>query len=174
MDYSLIVKKHGVPHMLSNSVLRANTQIIDGEMVYMLSTDVWDSLQEASSGQGFLTITLPDYLCEILEKKIEFARKNIGFSTIVYDRLYRGTEISFLTDTVYDCDGRWNRVAIENASCNHCHWRGLIANPTVPGLFDPVKNRDEALRKAAALPQVGCPQCQKLLSNHAIWTSKSV
>lgn len=171
MDYSLIVKKWR-PYITPNAVLNINMHIIDGEIVYMLSTEVWNNIKKVSDCQGYLTITLPDYLCEILEKKIEFARKNIGFSTIIYDGLYRGTKVSFLTDTVYYFDGQWNRVAIENTLCNHCRWRGLIANPTIPGLFDLVKNRDEALQKAASLSQVGCPQCKRFLSNYAIWTSR--
>ena len=172
MNYSLIVKKNGVTHIIPNSVLNMNMQIIDGEMVYMISAEVWDSIEKASDCQKFLTIRLPDYLCEILEKRIEFARKNIGFSTIVYNGVYNGAEGCFLADTVYYCDGRWNRVAIENAVCDHCHWRGLIANPTVPGLFDLAKNRDEALRKAASLLQAGCPQCKKFFQNYSIWTSR--
>ncbi len=171
MDYSLIVKKDGVPHIIPNSVLKANEQIVDGELVYMLSMDVWNSLEKVSDCQGLSTIALPDYLCKMLEKRIEFAHNNVGFSTIVYGRMYRGIEFSFFTDVVYYCEGRWNRVSIENARCNNCHWRGFVANPTGPGLFDSVKDRAEALRRAATLPQVSCPRCQNVLSNYAIWTS---
>jgi hypothetical protein len=54
---------------------------------------------------------------------------------------------------VYNISDKWQRVQIENVTCEFCGWKGEIANPTVPSLYDTVKDRQGALNSAWTLDE---------------------
>ncbi len=85
-------------------------------------------------------------ILELLEKQSFFCEQYPAFRLAVQRLSYRPmwTPMLFLEDS-----GTMTRVSIQNASCPHCGWHGIIADPAAPHLFDNHPERFQCMREAA-------------------------
>ena len=108
-------------------------------------------------------------IIRLINIMIEFTRIHNNFLLAMYKCYIGQTRIIWRFCVLYRTDDNWQRVHIERVACENCEWKGLIANPTLPSLYDTVKNKHDALDIAWNLPRKKCPSCGKELSRYAIW-----
>lgn len=106
-------------------------------------------------------------LIKVVKPLIKFVSQHINFHIALKPlNLTKGKFIPYL---IYNYKGEFIRVQIENTSCVKCNWKGIIANPTVPGLFDTVNNKIDALKNVNRIEVFDCPICGAKLNRKAIW-----
>ncbi|WBM74656.1 hypothetical protein [Saprospira grandis] len=62
-----------------------------------------------------------------------------------------------------EVNGKLQRIYLENISCSHCGWEGLIGNPSVLDAYIGAKNYE--IPKS----EKPCPSCKTKLSRHAFY-----
>lgn len=62
-----------------------------------------------------------------------------------------------------EVNGKLQRIHLENISCSHCGWEGLIGNASVMDIYIGAKNYE--IPKS----EKSCPSCKTKLSRHAFY-----
>lgn len=142
-------------------------EIVNDEKLYMIDMKLWHILESNKEIDG---VSLGgENILKSLLGMVDFVRRHEGFSLAFY-RYYIGPiRYRWLFCIVYKINDEWQRVQIESTNCGFCGWNGNVANPTVPSLYDTVKDIQGALNLAWNLPEVKCPACGKKLMRSAIW-----
>lgn len=108
-------------------------------------------------------------LLDSITKMVEFAEENIGFCCAITKSMI-GTMKSFWFPVLfYESDIGWIRVRIELIECLNCRWKGNVANPSLPDLYDTVENKFEEMKVVQQLNFLKCPECNSKLKRDAIW-----
>lgn len=109
---------------------------------------------------------------ESTEKMIKFSEKHREFSCAVTQLRFGESTSAWIPMLFVRMQSQMVRVVTENAICSKCGWKGIIANPDLPWLFDGHPNRFEEIKLASKLQSVPCPHCGATLSRHAIWAGE--
>lgn len=133
---------------------------LDGQSVYLLDSSLFKSIEIEEEINGIKVNAM-----DLVEKMMKFVKENTDFSIICY-QLGR----NWMFCIVFSLDGTWQRVQIENLTCDKCGWQGISANPTIPELYLGTPNRWEALEKTNFSQTVTCPQCKSELPRVSLWT----
>ncbi|MBK1811934.1 hypothetical protein JHL18_15035 [Clostridium sp. YIM B02505] len=141
-------------------------ELVNDEKLYLINMELWNILERDNEIDG---IPMEENLLKSLSKMASFVRKHKGFSLTFYRYSIGTTRYRWLFCIVYNINDRLQRVQIENVTCEFCGWKGKMANPTIPSLYDTVEDRQEALNIAWNMPVVNCPVCDKKLKRNAIW-----
>jgi hypothetical protein len=143
--------------------LYSQQKIVDGQLVYILSTKAFEQLKNDPFIEG-QPIAALDIVCNMMD----LVRKYNSFTLAFYPI---GIQKMWMFCLLLDDKEKLHRVQIENTCCKECDWTGIIANPTIPELYYGCPDRWGALEEAYQSPKVGCPNCNSLLPRHSIWTS---
>lgn len=111
-------------------------------------------------------------MLDFADKMVAFAQKHEGFFCGLVKVKFGKDRVLWFALMFLDTGDELIRVAVQNARCPKCDWRGLAADPTVPYLFDTLDDRFELMRCAAKRKAVPCPQCGSKLDHHgmhAVW-----
>lgn len=137
---------------------------------YIINEDKWNELLKAKQldGIGIDNKTFVTYM----DKLMKFCGKHKEFCcaiTKVYFDKKKGIWHPFL---FYHIGSKRIRVRIENAKCIKCNWEGIIANPTLPDLYETVSDRFSKMKASYGNPSVGCPCCGEKLPRFAVWAGQ--
>jgi len=146
-----------------------NKFILNDELVYIVKEEIIKSEIELTevdelSDMGRLTGLA-------LEKQRKFASTRDGFK-IAFHQVRIGETLKWMFYLLYEYQEKYYRVQIENSKCNNCENIFSIANPTLPNLFDFVKNERGILEEVKKLPGVNCPYCNHQVDRNAIWSER--
>ncbi len=136
-------------------------EIVNGEKLYLVDIEKSQVIDGVRIG-GEDTF-------ELLLKMKDFVKNHEGFSLALFRCKIGTTRWVWVACILYRINNMWQRVQIENIVCEYCGWNGKSTNPTVPSLYDTVKDRQNALNSAWNQPEVNCPICEKKLMRRAIW-----
>jgi hypothetical protein len=142
-------------------------EVVNEAKLYLIDMDKWYMVENNKAIDG--VILGGENIFRLLSGMAEFVRKHDGFSLAVYHYNIGPIKWIWASCIIYKVNNMWQRVQIENIVCESCGWKGEIANPTIPSLYDTVKDRQGALNFAWNLPEVKCPKCAKKLKRNAIW-----
>lgn len=147
---------------LNNELI--SQQKIDGQIVYyIVATKAFELLVNNPVIED-KPINAWDTAC----KMMDFVRKYSSFSLAFYEL---GNQNTYMFCLLLEKNGKLQRVQIENVQCKVCGWKGIIANPTIPELYNGCPDRWGALEEAYKTPIVHCPNCNSTLPRHSIWAS---
>lgn len=136
-----------------------------GQLFILITRVQFIELKECKQLDG---VALPNSLIDWLESMLTFTEHHSGFSCGI-TKLRIGKLRSFWNPILFFwSQNELVRVGIENVKCC-CGWEGIIANPTLPYLFDAIPNRYEEMNKAVQYGKCICPLCNKQIDRNAIW-----
>lgn len=142
-------------------------EIVNDEKLFLIDMKSWHILESEKEIDG---VSLGgENILKSLFGMADFVRRHEGFSLAFYRYSIGPTRWRWLFCLLYRVNDEWQRVQIESTTCESCGWEWEIANPTVPNLYDTVKDRQAALNSAWNLHEVMCPVCGKKLMRNAIW-----
>jgi len=147
-------------------------EVVNDEKLYIIDVEQWNVIKynpvidEVSLGG--------ENIMRLLSGMIEFTKQHDEFCLAFYRCNIGTTRWRWLFCELLKTDMGWQRVKIEQIICENCGWKGEIANPTLPSLYDTVSNKQEALNFAWAQPAKNCPICGKRLPRFSIWTQSTL
>lgn len=151
--------------------LTKSIEVVNDEKLYLINMERWHVIEREKEIDG---ISLGgEHLLRSLFGMADFVKQHEGFSLAFYRYSIGKSMWKWLFCILYNISGEWQRVQIENITCEFCGWNGEIANPTLPSLYDTVKDRQGALNSAWNLPKIECPTCGKKLTRNPIWITKN-
>lgn len=143
-------------------------EIIDhNQKIYVILPDELDNFEKNIGRFTYGKNKLKSNSIEYLKKKIQFFRDNsknglyLGYYCIGKTGDY-DTPIIF---GVYNNGNKYQRVQLENATCEKCNSIWYVANPTY---FELYPNNDFNINELQ-YPLLSCPKCNGKLSRCAIW-----
>jgi hypothetical protein len=145
-------------------------ELVNDEKLYLIDMELWNILESDNEIDGILIGG--ENILKALYRMADFVMRHEGFSLAFYRYSIGSTRYIWLFCIVYNINDKWQKVQIENVTCEFCGWKGEIANPTVPSLYDTVKDMQGALNSAWNLHEVNCPTCGKKLTRKAIWVEE--
>lgn len=106
---------------------------------YKINRMEWGELQRKNN---FLGIELDrKWLIDNVNKMITFSERNKGFFCAITKGTIKNVRDFVLPMLFYEMDRERIRVRIEHVKCINCGWKGNIANPTLPDLYELVPDR---------------------------------
>lgn len=142
-------------------------KLVNDEELYVIDQQHIDTLKFADEIEG-IKIGGPT-IKNSLDSMIEFVKKHTDFTLAMHKYFIGQSRYKWIFCVLYEMAGEYQRVQIENTMCAKCGWQGIVANPTIPSLYDTVKDRNEALNLAWNLPSKSCPSCGEKLDRHNVW-----
>lgn len=108
-------------------------------------------------------------LIDNLNKLLQFTANHEGFCSAITKARVGKTKFFWFPMLFYKKSDKWIRVRIETTICSVCGWKGDIANPTLPDLYETSYNKFELIKAASQIETTPCPKCKNVLKRHAIW-----
>lgn len=142
-------------------------KLVDDEELYIVNRQHIDTLKFADEIDG-IKIGGPT-IKNSLDGMIKFLKEHTGFSLAIHKYYIGKSRFKWIFCVLYEISGMYQRVQIENTMCAKCGWQGIVANPTVPSLYDTVRDKNKALNLAWNLPSKNCPSCGEKLDRHNVW-----
>lgn len=139
---------------------------LNEEEVYLVKKEMLDKLTTIERIDEFASIG--EALKRLVKNLSEFATDKKDFSIALY-KFRIGSIFKWSFYLLYRYYGKYYRVQLENNKCSKCGSINTIANPTLPNLFDTVKEERKLLDEIYQLPKVNCPHCNSMIDRYAIW-----
>lgn len=134
---------------------------------YKINRMKWIELQKKDN---FLGIELNSkWFIDKVDKMIGFSERNKDFFCAVTKASIKNVKDFLLPMLFYEMDKEYIRVRIEHVKCAKCGWKGNIANPTLPDLYELVPARLNMMERECKIPTQNCPNCKNKLERYAIW-----
>ena len=141
-----------------------------GQLFFLITRAQLIELKECKQLDG---VSLPNSLIDWLDCLLTFTEHHSGFSCGI-TKLKIGKVSSFWNPILFfRTQNAWVRVGLENVKCC-CGWEGIIANPSLPYLFEAVTERFEEMNKAAQSGKCICPICSRQVDRNSIWIGNKV
>lgn len=111
-----------------------------------------------------------DFVCQ----KYNIIRDNRSFSLGVTEtkygsKLFFTPKIRYIPNLMYNLNGRYLKVIIQNYKCEHCDWEGIIANPFSYEFFMFLEDKDAAENIISKIEGEKCPICKNKITRTALW-----
>ena len=146
-------------------------EVVNDEQLYIIDVGQWNLIK---SNPVIDEVPIGgENIMRLLLGMIEFTKQNDEFDLAFYRCNIGSKKWRWLFCELLKTDIGWQRVQIEQIVCENCGWKGKIANPTVPSLYDTVSNKQEALNLAWSQPIENCLSCGKNLPRFSIWTQSN-
>lgn len=169
---NLLVETGDTIRTIASGILENSKLILDGVDMFMITPRMWDDLPADSVAVPVgETYRIFGFTSEQYLKMIEFCRKHNGFCVAFFNECGLPPKALWIPVLLITVEQKWVRVSIENARCKECQWEGLIANPTLPWLFDRVEDRKVCMKGICSLKKEKCPKCHHSLPRSALWVS---
>ena len=137
---------------------------------YIIDKTTLDELHEADWFEG---VPINNLLINEIDKLFCFVRKHPNFCCAITKIQTKSKKSFWLPLLFYKSLSGWVRVRIEYTVCPYCGWKGQIANPTLPDLYETLENKFDLLQTASQIKSLPCPRCNKNLCRHSIWVETS-
>ena len=139
-----------------------------GQMFYIVNNSNFEQLLYYINQNN--TDVTGSTLIHYLKKNIDFAESHENFCCAITKISRQNSERHFwLPMLFYYYNFKWVRVAIESIKCPSCGWKGSIANPTLPYLYENIDNYFDLVDKCFEYSTVTCPCCGGVFNRFAIW-----
>ena len=143
-------------------------EVVNDEPLYIFNVEKWNFIKSNPVIDGVLIGG--ESLIRLVSGMVEFTKQHDEFSLAFYRYKIGSKKWFWIFIELLKTDIGWQRVHIEEIICESCGWKGNIANPTFPSLYDTVDNKGDALNNAWAHTVKNCPICENKLPRFAIWT----
>lgn len=142
-----------------------------GQRFYVIDALKWERLKNDGS---FKEVSFGSAnLINIISNMVQFAENHSGFYCAITKSRIGNIKYFWLPLLFLETEIGPIRVRIETTTCQECGWQGIIANPTLPDLYDTVNDKFNEMNKTVQLRTKRCPVCNAKLGRHAIWIANN-
>ncbi len=143
---------------------------VDGQCLYVPTQSGWEFLRKEPKIDGIPLGTL-DLLWKELEITSQYEELAIGLGKFPFKFPVKKPRGWLYYVLLHTSIGQ-QRVQLEIVKCDHCDWKGWIANPTDTTIYIGAQDEWQSLDKGWEHPIVPCVKCSHSLPRHAIWVEK--